>query len=181
MLASRWPLSISENHHYVLENCLSGTLAHPSHTTAAATATSYGIGPVLALITTWHPACTSSKILVEISRKRPKLSYDPSRSISRSCCAYIFLTESPYERASKSQSVTSRSVINACLNWCGTARDVFSVIRHSRMWCPYDIGRESWVWGEQEALCTMNSPHEVGDGALSERSSLSGRSGVSRG
>ena len=34
----------------------------------------------------------------------------------------------------------------------GTACDVFSVVRHSRMWCPHDVGRDSWVWGEQEAL-----------------------------
>ena len=42
------------------------------------------------------------------------------------------------------------------------ARDVFSVVRHSRMWCPYDIGRDSWVWGEQETLYMMNSPQEWG-------------------
>ena len=47
------------------------------------------------------------------------------------------------------------------------ARDVFSVVRDSRMWCPHDIGRDSWVWGEQEALEMLNSPHEVGDEALS--------------
>ena len=34
----------------------------------------------------------------------------------------------------------------------GTARDVFSVVRDSRMWCPHDIGRDSWVWEEQETL-----------------------------
>ena len=32
------------------------------------------------------------------------------------------------------------------------ARDVFPVVRDSRMWCPHDIGRDSWVWGEQEPL-----------------------------
>ena len=31
-------------------------------------------------------------------------------------------------------------------------RDVFMVVRDSRMWCPHDIGRDSWVWGEQETL-----------------------------
>jgi len=49
------------------------------------------------------------------------------------------------------------------------------------MWCPHGIGRDSWVWGEQGALRIMNSPHEVGDEALSERSSLSGENGVARG
>ena len=63
----------------------------------------------------------------------------------------------------------------------GTACDVFSVVRHSRMWCPHDIGRDSWVWGEQETLWSMNSPHEVGEEALSKRSSLTGGSGVARG
>ena len=51
------------------------------------------------------------------------------------------------------------------------------VVRPSRMWCPHDIGRDSWVWGEQGALRIMNFPHEVGDEALAERISLSGRSG----
>ena len=32
------------------------------------------------------------------------------------------------------------------------AHSVFSVVRHSRMWCLHDIGRDSWVWGEQETL-----------------------------
>ena len=31
-------------------------------------------------------------------------------------------------------------------------RNVFSVVRASRMWCPHGIGRDSWVWGEQETL-----------------------------
>ena len=39
-------------------------------------------------------------------------------------------------------------------------------VRHSRMWCPHDIGRDSWVWGEQGTLEMMNSPHEVGDESL---------------
>ena len=52
--------------------------------------------------------------------------------------------------------------------------DVFPVVRHSRMWCPHDIGRDSWVWGEQETLYTVDSPHEVGEEALTERSPLSG-------
>ena len=42
------------------------------------------------------------------------------------------------------------------------ARYVCSVVRDSRMWCPHDIGRDSWVRGEQEALKMMNSPHELG-------------------
>ena len=48
------------------------------------------------------------------------------------------------------------------------ARDVFSVVRHSRMWCPHDIGRDSWVWGEQETLYNIISPHEVGEEALTD-------------
>ena len=38
------------------------------------------------------------------------------------------------------------------------------------MWCLHDIGRDSWVRGEQEALKMMNSPHELGDEAPTERS-----------
>ena len=30
------------------------------------------------------------------------------------------------------------------------------------MWCPHDIGRDSWVWGEQETLWSMNSPTKWG-------------------
>ena len=40
------------------------------------------------------------------------------------------------------------------------------VVRYSRMWCPHDIGRDSWVWGEQGTLGMINSPHEVGDEAF---------------
>ena len=29
---------------------------------------------------------------------------------------------------------------------------VCSVVRHSRMWCPHGIGRDSWVWGESRRL-----------------------------
>ena len=47
---------------------------------------------------------------------------------------------------------------------------VFSVVRSSRMWCPHDIGRDNWVWGEQKTLEMMNSPHELGEVALTERS-----------
>ena len=50
------------------------------------------------------------------------------------------------------------------------------VVCYSRMWCPHDIGRDSWVWGEQETLCKTNSPHEVGEEALSRRIPLSGES-----
>ena len=71
-------------------------------------------------------------------------------------------------------------------SWCVAAgaylaRYVCSVVRDSRMWCLHDIGRDSWVGGEQEALYTMHSPHEVGDEALTERSPLSGGNGVARG
>ena len=59
--------------------------------------------------------------------------------------------------------------------------DVRSVVRSSRMWCPHNIGRDSWVWREQETLYLMDFRHEVGEEALSERSPLSGGSGVARG
>ena len=36
------------------------------------------------------------------------------------------------------------------------------------MWSPHNIGRESWVWEEQEALWIVNSPHKVGEEALAE-------------
>ena len=55
---------------------------------------------------------------------------------------------------------------------------VFSAVRGSRMWCPHDIGRDSWVWGEQGTLEMMSSPHEVGDEALIERGPLSEGNGV---
>ena len=58
--------------------------------------------------------------------------------------------------------------------------DVCSVVRSFRMWCPHDIGRDSWVWGEQEARWTMTCPHEVEEEALSKMISLSGGSGVAR-
>ena len=38
------------------------------------------------------------------------------------------------------------------------------------MWCPHDIGRDNWVWGEQGTLEMISSPHEVGEEALTERS-----------
>ena len=61
------------------------------------------------------------------------------------------------------------------------ARNMFAVVRHSRMKCLHDIGRDSWVWGEQETLEMMNSPHKVGEEALTERIPLSGGNGVARG
>ena len=71
-------------------------------------------------------------------------------------------------------------------SWCVAAGDssascVFSVVRDSRMWCPQDIGRDSWVWGEQGTLEMMSSPHEVGDETLIERRPLSGGNGVALG
>ena len=53
---------------------------------------------------------------------------------------------------------------------------MFSVVRRSRMKCPHNIGRDSWVWGEQESLGKINSPHEVGEEPFTERSPLSGDS-----
>ena len=61
------------------------------------------------------------------------------------------------------------------------SRDVFSVVRDSRMWCPDEIGRDSWVWGEQGTLRNINSPHEVGEEALTEKIPLSGGHGVALG
>ena len=61
------------------------------------------------------------------------------------------------------------------------ARDVFPVVRETRMWCPHDTGRDSWVWGEQGAPEMMSSPHEVGDEALIDRRPLSGGNGVALG
>ena len=49
------------------------------------------------------------------------------------------------------------------------------VVRYSRMWCPHDIGRDSWVWGEQGTLGMMNSPHEVGDEAFHRVDPVDGR------
>ena len=71
-------------------------------------------------------------------------------------------------------------------SWCVAAseysgRDVFSIVRDSRMWCPHGIGRDSWVWGEQGTLEMMSSPHELGDEALIERRPLSGGNGVALG
>ena len=39
---------------------------------------------------------------------------------------------------------------------------VCSVVRHSRMWCPHDIGRDSWVRGKQETLWSMIPPTKWG-------------------
>ena len=47
----------------------------------------------------------------------------------------------------------------------------FLVVRDSRMWCPYDIGRDSWVWGEQGTLELSTPPTNVGEEALSLRGS----------
>ena len=58
---------------------------------------------------------------------------------------------------------------------------VFSAVRDSTMRCPRDIGRDSWVWGEQGTLEMMSSTHEVGDEALIERGPLSGGNGVALG
>ena len=60
-------------------------------------------------------------------------------------------------------------------------RHVFSAVRHFRMWCPHDIGRDSWVWGEQGTLEMMSSPHELGDEAPIDRRPLSGGNGVALG
>jgi len=62
-----------------------------------------------------------------------------------------------------------------------SGRYVFLAVRDSRMWCPHDTGRDSWVWGEQGTLEMMSSPHEVGDEALIERRPLSGGNGVALG
>ena len=61
------------------------------------------------------------------------------------------------------------------------ARGVFPIVRESRMWCRHDIGRDSWVWGEQGTLEMMNSPHELGDETFIEKRPLSGENGVALG
>ena len=48
-------------------------------------------------------------------------------------------------------------------------------------WYPHDVGRDSWVWGEQGTLEMMISPYEVGDDVLIERRPLSGGNGVALG
>ena len=58
---------------------------------------------------------------------------------------------------------------------------VFSAVRDSRMWCPHDIGRDSWVWGEQDALYNIISTHKVGEEAVTDVSPLSGKNGVALG
>ena len=58
---------------------------------------------------------------------------------------------------------------------------ITSVVRHSRMWCLHDIGRDSWVWGEQEALYNIISPHEVGEEAVTDVSRCREENGVARG
>ena len=62
-----------------------------------------------------------------------------------------------------------------------SGRYVFSAVRDSRMWCPHDIGRDSWVWGEQGTLGMMSSPHEVGDEAFTVWIPLTGENEVARG
>ena len=55
-------------------------------------------------------------------------------------------------------------------NMASLARDVYSVICDSRMWRPHDIGRDGWVWGEQETLKMVTSCEEVREEALTEMS-----------
>ena len=71
-------------------------------------------------------------------------------------------------------------------SWCVaegpcSARFVCSVVRDSRMWCPHDIGRDSWVWEEQGTLKMIMSPHEEGEEPLAEMIPWSGGNGVARG
>ena len=49
------------------------------------------------------------------------------------------------------------------------------------VWSPHAIGRESWVWEEQEALWMVDSPHKVGEEALAEWIPLSEGSGAAPG
>ena len=63
----------------------------------------------------------------------------------------------------------------------GSPGNLFSAVRDSRMWCLHDIGRDSWVWGEQETLYNIISPHEVGEEAVTDVISLSGKNGVALG
>ena len=108
----------------------------------------------------------------------------PYKSLSLLCSSMLYLSvllEALIEACQRSMerpSVHDFCARQACMgprSWCVAAgaylaRYVCSVVRDSRMWCPHDIGRDSWVWGEQEALKMMNSPHELGDEAPIERS-----------
>ena len=49
------------------------------------------------------------------------------------------------------------------------------------VWSPHAIGRESWVWEEQEALWMVDSPHKVGEEALAEWIPLSEGNGAAPG
>ncbi len=40
------------------------------------------------------------------------------------------------------------------------------------MLCPHDIGRDSWDRGGQESVVDCNSPQELGEEALTERTRL---------
>ena len=111
-----------------------------------------------------------SHIVVEISREETKV-VTSSLEVSLSLLLWIrpFALESPDEQASQKPKHHFTFDVQ-CLRGDG------SVVRHSRMWCPHDIGRDSWVWGEQETLYTIHSPHEVGEEALPKRRPLSGES-----
>ena len=49
------------------------------------------------------------------------------------------------------------------------------------VWSHYAIGRESWVWEEQEALWMVDSPHKVGEEAPAEWIPLSEGNGAAPG
>ena len=49
--------------------------------------------------------------------------------------------------------------------------------RHSRMWCSDVIGRDGWEWVEQSVFLLSDSPHKVGEEALTEVRQLAGFSG----
>ena len=48
---------------------------------------------------------------------------------------------------------------------------------HSRMWCHHVIGRDGWEWGEQGTFLLSDSPHKVGEEALTEVRRLADLSG----
>ena len=67
---------------------------------------------------------------------------------------YVALRASSMSHIDQSEHPTERALYMELLDLLelALARNVFSVVRHSRMKCPHDIGRDSWVWGEQETL-----------------------------
>ena len=68
-------------------------------------------------------------------------------------------------------------------NWLFVlVRQVLWVVRDSRnwMWCPHDMGQDSWVWGERDSL-DVQFPPRSGGGSPRREDLLVGRNGVALG